>query len=422
MKFRSIFDATLGRLLLPNRAALASPLASEQWIVGQNIYVRDAAGLVTMRLLTSADFNVANGVPQLGADGKIPAALVTAASGGGTGKTVGELWAWAGDPATPPTGALVADGTEYLREDYPLLAAICGSRYGRARDDLYFRVPNTVGRAVIGGLSGPAVRKGGIYKVTVNLRGRSLTPGTYDFTFEGGTYTIAALGRLIVETETVPGLGATGVAARIEIRSPGSYSTFGSATSGSGSNVGVKIPEGTLPVSAGVTYEIYGRPVDTAITAVRVTAHGSGYTTAPHVSISGGALTGATAFAIIDSTGKVRHVVVTNVGRGDPTGATISITGGSGVGAAAVIAVGSPFASAGDMFGEADHPLTIEELPAHTHPVPSEVGGGSDLASLTNTAGVDELLTGGATGATGGDQAIGLFQPSIGVTWVIQAE
>lgn len=431
MQFRQLVSITLGRLLMPLRAAApAGPNPGEHWVMGDQLFTRNADGDQTLRHVTDADFNVPGGVPQLGADGKIPASLIAASSTGGTGggaqstiigKAIGEVWASFCDPGAPPAGALICDGAEYLRTDYPTLFSVIKTRAGRPSSDLYFRVPDCRQRVIYGSLGGSAVRKGAVYKVSVTNRGSGLTPGSYDFTFEGGTYATPALGKLVVTTENVPGIGSTGVVSRIEIRDPGSYTTFGAPASGSPSNTAVKIPEATLPASAGALYEVFGRPVDQRIRGINVTAHGTGYTTAPLVAISGGALLGATAYAIIDAGGRVAHVVITNPGMGDPTGAVVAITGGGGAGATAVLDLASPFVITGDLIGASDHTLTTEEMPSHTHSMAVESGGGLDLASPTNTAGADEQATGNLTGATGGGLAHALLPPGVGATILIQA-
>ena len=66
-----------------------------------------------------------------------------------------------------------------------------------------------------------------------------------------------------------------------------------------------------------------------------ITNQGSGYTSAPAVSFSGGGGSGAAATAEIDSAGRVTKVVITNNGSGYTSTPTISFSGGGGSGAAA---------------------------------------------------------------------------------------
>lgn len=84
-------------------------------------------------------------------------------------------------------------------------------------------------------------------------------------------------------------------------------------------------------------------PVSAVLDSV-VTNGGTGYATAPTVSFSGGGGSGAAATAVLDGSGHVDHLVITNTGSGyHGIGAagvpTISFAGGGGAGAAAVALV-----------------------------------------------------------------------------------
>jgi hypothetical protein len=71
---------------------------------------------------------------------------------------------------------------------------------------------------------------------------------------------------------------------------------------------------------------------------IEVTSPGSGYKSAPKVTISGGEGTGATATATIDSEGKLSSIAVTNPGAGyksAPTVTLVVVDGGSGATATA---------------------------------------------------------------------------------------
>lgn len=73
------------------------------------------------------------------------------------------------------------------------------------------------------------------------------------------------------------------------------------------------------------------------VTAITVTAQGSGYTSAPAVGFSGGGGSGAAATAVLGSgatAGKVVNIIVTNPGTGYTSAPTIALTGGAGSGAA----------------------------------------------------------------------------------------
>lgn len=76
----------------------------------------------------------------------------------------------------------------------------------------------------------------------------------------------------------------------------------------------------------------------TGVTAINVTAAGSGYTSAPTVALSGGGGSGATATAILGTdtnAGKVVGFTITNPGSGYTTAPTVAFSGGGGTGAAA---------------------------------------------------------------------------------------
>ncbi|WP_313178975.1 phage tail tube protein [Stenotrophomonas sp.] len=71
-----------------------------------------------------------------------------------------------------------------------------------------------------------------------------------------------------------------------------------------------------------------------SLSNIEVTNGGTGYTSAPTVSITGGGGTGATATAIVDS-GSVIGVNITNPGTGYTSPPTVAFSGGAGTGAAA---------------------------------------------------------------------------------------
>jgi predicted secreted hydrolase len=72
------------------------------------------------------------------------------------------------------------------------------------------------------------------------------------------------------------------------------------------------------------------------LSAIAVTAGGSGYTSSPTVTIAGGGGTGAAAIPLLDATtGAVSEVVVVNPGTGYTSEPTITISGGGGTGATA---------------------------------------------------------------------------------------
>lgn len=73
---------------------------------------------------------------------------------------------------------------------------------------------------------------------------------------------------------------------------------------------------------------------------VNISAAGSGYTTAPSVSFSGGGGTGAAGTALIGSDGTIIGVEITNHGSGYTSAPSVSFSGGGGAGAAGAAVVG----------------------------------------------------------------------------------
>lgn len=86
-----------------------------------------------------------------------------------------------------------------------------------------------------------------------------------------------------------------------------------------------------------------GSRVQGGVTAITMTAQGSGYTSAPTVAITGGGGTGATAHAVLGTgadAGKVTSVVIDNHGSGYTSAPTVAFSGGAGTGAAATASFG----------------------------------------------------------------------------------
>lgn len=84
------------------------------------------------------------------------------------------------------------------------------------------------------------------------------------------------------------------------------------------------------------TIRLEQKTPDNQVRNVSVGTGGTGYTSAPTVSFSGGGGTGATATATIDSNGAVNGVAVTAGGTGYTSAPTVSFSGGGGSGAEAV--------------------------------------------------------------------------------------
>jgi len=73
------------------------------------------------------------------------------------------------------------------------------------------------------------------------------------------------------------------------------------------------------------------------IATITVTNPGSGYATAPTVAFTGGGGTGAAATAVIGTTGKIDSVTLTNAGSGYTSNPTVTITDSTGTGAGNVV-------------------------------------------------------------------------------------
>ncbi len=83
--------------------------------------------------------------------------------------------------------------------------------------------------------------------------------------------------------------------------------------------------DNTINLTVAGTYQITLAPSTTNVVGAAVTATGSGYTSAPAVSFSGGGGTGAAGFASIDPTGIVTSVTITNSGTAYTTAPTITL-------------------------------------------------------------------------------------------------
>lgn len=83
----------------------------------------------------------------------------------------------------------------------------------------------------------------------------------------------------------------------------------------------------------------YQPAVTPGVSAVTVSNGGTGFTTAPTVTFTGGGGTGATGFATIDSDGKIAGVTITNAGSGYTSAPGVSFSGGGGTGATATTTI-----------------------------------------------------------------------------------
>lgn len=359
----------LGRLLLPRvTAAPGSPQPGEAWELDDQLFFRNVDGDTTLRVLTDADVGVPLGVASLGADGLVPNTQLPTAFNSAFFIPVGGGFDFYGDPSNIPSNCLVRDGAEYLRVEYPLLAAALRCKFGRPSTDEYFRVPDSIGKASYGAWAYPT--SGLVRRVDVFTRGQGYTPGSYPFTFTGGTFSTAAEGIVVVVNETVPGVGVTGVIDHIDITEFGAYTSTGTAAVGTAANCGLTIPLAALPGGTGVSYDVLAQPTAGIRApyswAIKITDHGTGYTTPPAVSFTGGSLKGATAYAVIRD-GGVAEVIVSNCGIGSTAGVTLVFTGGDGMDAAAEIRVETRYILPGDSVGEEQHFPLVEELVTHDH-------------------------------------------------------
>lgn len=374
MLFKTLIDVTLGRLTLPLRELTGSLFSGEISIFGSTLKFRNQGGTATLTVITNADVGVAGGVAPLGADGLVPAAFLPSTSSGGSSieMPIAIPYIWPGDPAAIPSGTVVLDGSEYLRADYPTAFARFRTRFGRPSSDLYFRVPDMLGRtpygshggSVVYGSVGTPVR---VHKINPVNRGSGYTPGTYAITLTGGTFSSAGTVSVVVE--------AGGTVERVDIVTGGSYSAIGALTAPS--NCAIVIPTTSMGPGSGFTYDVAAVPITPAARAfsVRMTERGVGGVAAPKVVI-GGAI-GATAVAIMDdSGGTVREVVVTCFGTGTPTTVTFSGGGFSTPPTADIVFVRPPL-STGDYVGEELHQQLGNEVGEHTHEI--------DIFTVDNT-------------------------------------
>lgn len=129
-----------------------------------------------------------------------------------------------------------------------------------------------------------------------------------------------------------------------------------------------------MPTTVGLVPGMPVRGINN-VTAVVITNGGSGYTSAPTVSISGGGGSGATATATVAS-GQVTAVTITASGSGYTGEPTISFSGGGGSGAAARVIVPASVIPAGAYItGVTPNSITLSARLSATAPGIAIVGG-----------------------------------------------
>ena len=125
-----------------------------------------------------------------------------------------------------------------------------------------------------------------------------------------------------------------------------------------------------------------GNTAGSAVGSITVTAGGSGYTTAPTVSLTGGGGTGATATAVLAGSA-VTSITITAGGSGYTTAPTVSITGGGGSGATATAVLtalyitrlqtrGTPLSEAEPTVVEVRDQFSIDDYGEQTYLAPAQ--------------------------------------------------
>lgn len=402
----SLLDLVRGRLFFPVRTNTPpGSQAGETWILDAQAWFKTSLA-ATLRFLTTADIGIPGGVAPLNAQGLIDSAFLPA-SVSASGRAIGEVYDWAGDPLATPSGVLVCDGNQYLRAEFPALFAVIGTRWGRTASDAYFRVPNLTDRTTYGAVAGGAAAAGTVHKVNAKTRGTGYAPGAYACTFSGGTFSVPATGTLTVN--------ADGGIDSVAIILGGTYTSIGSPIAGSPSNCAIQISSSGLNGGSGFTYEIMARPTAPLTWTVRMTNRGSGYTTASVV--LGGGLVGGTAIAVLGAGGTVQEILVTNPGTGDPTTGTVVISGNGALATASAVLLNVPVVS-GDYVGEAQHVQNAEEVGNHTHLLTGIGAAGTDSRINASTV----LGTFASTQANVGGNPMPIRSPGLGLIKLIRAQ
>lgn len=421
MKFLGIISATFGRLLLPLRNANGASTGEVYVDANRLKYIDNSPSPTERTVLTDQDLGAPSGVAPLGATGIIPAQYLPPSTPGSTasGVPIGTFLPWGGDPrGTLPTGYLPCAGDEVFQADFPDLFAVFGHRYGVPSDySLKFRLPNFIGRSVMGSPDGNDMAAGQVHKVVVR------NPGIGFPTSTTITASLNSVGSAIITTPVSVRLvtNASGGVERVDVLDGGLVSgiVLGESTNSMGASSVNLLINPTVGASQ-FSYDIIVSPVNSGAQSwgVRLTNKGEGYSSTPSVTITGPSLTGATAVAVMEGA-RIREVIVTNPGVGDPTGATVAFSGGapSTPATGSVLFWTSPIAFA-DYGGEQQHVQTTAELVAHTHTadISDEAGNSSRFAS---GAGAPEGTA--TTDSRGGGAPFPLLPPYLGVLIIVRA-
>ena len=188
---------------------------------------------------------------------------------------------------------------------------------------------------------------------------------------------------------TIDGLGTSAAATAVIGQGVTSISV---GTPGSGYT---SAPDVTFTGGSPATPATAVAVLDKGVATVVVSAGGSGYTSAPTVGFTSGGGSGATATAVLATTGAVKSVTVSGSGTGYTNGDAVIFTGGSGSGAAGTINV-----TAGNITS-----VTITNggsgyATAPTITLTTPGGSGNTLTAVLGKAVASVTVTGAGTGYT----------------------
>jgi hypothetical protein len=402
MRFRDIFDISIGRLILPQRP-LPPGVPGEMSLEARVPRVRATDG-TAMRLLTDLEINQPGGVAGLDSNGELPPSVLPPVA---TDNVVGEVRMYSGDPLLLPAGYLVLDGSEQLKAIFPKLARAYGSIHGVGSSSAVFKLPNYIARSPLGT---PVGRTGRVGAVHVLDPGAGFTDGLHLINVVGGIAVVVAVVEVAV---------SGGKVLAVRVVNPGNYSSIGVAPVSGESNCGLTIPPSGAGGGVGFKAQFVMRPDALAQRYyIRVVDPGAGYVPGAQV-LLGGSLRGATAQAVLEN-GRLVRVIVTDPGNGDLNAPSVGVLApGGGAGAVlefALFAADAPVV--GDWTGEDSHAQNAKHLAPHTH---THKAGGPDG---TNPPWADQgagAVT-DTTSSTGEGAVITNHSPTFGVVYFVKAE